>query len=883
MPSPTPPRFATYLLHWFLAAHRAEELEGDLDELFQQRVREVGLRKARWRYIRDVVSLMRPSLIKRQTVLDFPGPTHTAMFRNYFKIAWRNLLRSPGLSTINIVGLSIGLAAVMFILLFVQDEVSYDRFHAHGDRLYRVVLNGTSPEGNEIANGATGLPQGPAFAAGMPEVTAFCRVKGYEMLVRQNQDVEYHQVMYVDTSFFDLFSFKLLAGNPRTLLNDPGSVVITDDMARTYFGTTDVLNKLLAIDAGGNFENYRITGVVKTPPTNSSLRFDLLRPFVASLSPDQKAWAQSDWSEGFLNTFLLLKPDMPTADLQTTEQKMATIFEKYAGQQLAQLRQEQGAFRVAHQLQPFLSMHLDDRYELSNGLERGSSSVYSYVLSGIAGLILLLAGINFINLTLARSLRRTKEIGIRKVTGSTRQQLIGQFVGETFLLTLLAFVPALILVYVLLPQFSTLANKALTIQYLLTPQTVGLFAALIVLVTALAGFYPARVLSGFNPAKVLYGRSGLVRSYSTGKPLLVLQFVIAITLLIGTAVLHGQFRYIQTANVGYERADRVRMYIPWGRERQGELLKQALQNRPGIEAVARKSGGHRAGTYYIRNKAVKSGNEWVDDQYLHFVNIPILKGRGLRANSPADSQSNILVNETFAKRFLPTNQSAIGQVVQRQDEGGVRHDLTVVGVVRDYQYRSLRDKPEPVLFQLGRAEQMNQLYVRLNPTQMQAGLQTIEQAYRQIIPFQPFSYHFMEDDRLNDYADDARWKELMTDAALLAILIAGLGLFGMVTLTVEQRTKEIGVRKVLGASVLEINRMLSGSFLKLVLVAFLIAVPIGWYASRQWLDTFVYRMDLSGWLFISVGLSVLFFALLTVSFQSIKAALMNPVKSLRSE
>ncbi|WP_218919457.1 ABC transporter permease [Spirosoma aerolatum] len=886
-----PPRFATYVLHLFLPVHRAEELEGDLDELFQQRVREVGLRKARWRYVRDVASLLRPSLMRREkacllsanTTNTYPKPAHTTMLRNYLKIAWRNLLRSPGLSSINIVGLSIGLAAVLFILLFVQDEVSYDRFHARGDQLYRVVLNATSPEGNEIANGATGLPQGPAFAAGLPEVAAFCRVQGYEMLVRHNQDAVYHQVMYVDTSFFNLFSFKLLAGDSKSLLNDPGSVVITDDMARTYFGTTDVLNKVLAIDAGGNFENYRITGVVKTPPANSSIRFDILRPFVASLSPDQKGWAQSDWSDGFLNTFLLLKPNLPTADLGAIEQKMATVFETYAGQQLAQLRKEHGSFRMAYQLQPFSAMHLDDRYELSNGLERGSSSVYSYVLSGIAALILLLAGINFVNLTLARSLRRTKEIGIRKVTGSTRQQLIGQFVGETFLLTLLAFVPALILVYSLLPEFGALANKALNVRYLLTPQTIGLFVVLIVLVTVLAGFYPARVLSGFNPAQVLYGRSGLIQSNRTDKSLLVLQFVVAIVLLIGTAVLHGQFRYIQTANVGYERANRVRIYVPWGRERQGELLKQALRDQPGIEAVARKSGGHRAGTYYVNNKAVKSGNEWVDDQYLQFVNIPILNGRGLRANSPADSASNILVNETFVKRFLSTDRSPIGQVVQRQDEAAIRHDLTVVGVVRDYQYRSMRDKPEPVLFQIGKAEQMNQLYVRLNPAQTQAGLQTIERTFRQLIPFQPFSYHFMEDDRLSDYADEANWKQLITYAALLAILIAGLGLFGMVSLTVEQRTKEIGIRKVLGATTLEINRMLSGAFLKLVLLAFLIAAPIGWYASRQWLDRFVYRMDLNGWLFASVGLSVLALALLTVSFQSIKAALMNPVKSLRSE
>ena len=803
------------------------------------------------------------------------------MLTNYIKIAWRNLLRNRILSTINIVGLSAGLTAVMFILLFVQDEVSYDRFHAQAGQLYRVVLNTTTPDGKEITTGATGLPQGPAFAADLPEVAAFCRVQGYEMLVRKKEEAIYKQVMYVDPSFLRLFSFELMAGNPNTLLSDPGSVVITDEMARTYFGTTDVLNKLLTIDAGGSFENYRITGVVKTPPMNSSIRFDLLRPFVASLPTDRKNWHETDWSDGFLNTFLLLRTD--AVDPVATERKMATVFEKYASHQLAELRKENGPFGLAYHLQPFTAMHLDNRYDRSNGLDQGSSSVYSYILSGIAGLILLLAGINFINLTLARSLRRTKEIGIRKVTGSTRRQLIGQFVGETFLLTLLAFIPAIMLVYALLPAFSTLANKALQISFLFTPQTVGLFAGLVVLVTLLAGFYPAVVLSGFNPTQILYGRLRLTGRNWVGKSLLIVQFVIAIVLLIGTAVLHGQFDYIQTANVGYERANRVRVYVPWGREKQGELVKQALRQQPGIEGVARKSGGHRAGTYYIQNKAVKSGSEWIDDQYLNFVDIPILTGRGLSSANPADSLSNILVNETFARQFLAGGKSAVGQVIQRQEQDDTRHSLTIVGVVRDYQYRSLRDKPEPVLFQLGRPEQMNQLYAKLTPGQSQAGLQALESTFKRLIPYQPFSYHFMEDDRLEDYADEARWKELITDAALLAILIAGLGLFGLVTLTTEQRIKEIGIRKVLGASVLEISRALSLNFLKLVLLAFLIATPIGWYVARQWLDTFAYRMNLSGWLFCLVGLAVLGIALLTVSFQSIKAALMNPVKSLRSE
>lgn len=804
------------------------------------------------------------------------------MLQNYFTTAWRNLARNRGLSAINILGLSVGLAAVMFILLFVQDEVSYDRFHERGDRVYRVVQNTVAPDGKEVVSGATGIPQGPAFAHELPDVAAFCRVQGYEMLVRQpDNDVFYQQVMYVDTSFFRLFSFGLLAGDPTTLLTDPGSVVVTEALAQRYFGTTDVLNRLLTLDAGGTFDKYRITGVVRTPPQNSSIRFDILRPFVASLPPDRRQWNEADWSDGSLNTFLLLRS--ARNGVADVEQKMATVLTKYAGSQLAQARKESGSFTLTYHLQPFTAMHLDDRYELSNGLAEGSSSVYSYLLSGLAGLILLLACINFVNLTLARSLRRTKEIGVRKVSGSTRWQLVGQFVSETFLLTLLAFLPALLLVYAGLPQFSALANKALQVNYLLTPSTIGLFIGLVVVVTLLAGVYPALVLSGFNPIQVLQGRLRLGTQQGVGRALVVLQFVIAIVLLIGAVVLHGQFHYIETANVGFERANRVRVYVPWGREQQGDLVKQALRGQPGIEAVARKSGGHQARTYYVDGKAVKSATEWIDDQYLALVNIPIVAGRALSNASLADSGSNILVNETFVRRFLVADQPAVGQAVQRADEVGNRQNLTVVGVVRNYQYRSMRDQSEPVLLQLGRPEQMNQLYAKLTPGQSQMGLKSLESTFRRLIPYQPFSYQFMEDDRLEAYANDSRWKQLITYATLLALFIAGLGLAALVSLAIAQRTKEIGIRKVLGANVADVSRLLAARFLKLILLAFIIATPIGWYAARTWLDTFAYRIPLSGWLFGVVGAFVFGIALLTVSYQSIRAALMNPVKSLRIE
>ena len=799
------------------------------------------------------------------------------MFRNYLKIAVRHLLTNHVFSFINIAGLSLGLAAVLFIALFVQDEVSYDRIHERGNRLYRIVQQTIGSDGNESVTGATGIPQGPTFAKELPDAETFCRTQGYEMLFRKGSEGIYRKVMYVDTSFFKLFSFNLIAGNAHTLLNDSRSVVLTDETATNYFGTTDVLGKLIEIDAGGNFESYKVTGVVKTPPINSSIRFDVLRPFVASLPPNRKDWNENGWADGFLNTFLLLRSG---ADPAKAERTMAIVFAEYAGPQLALARKEFGPFKSMYHLQQFTAMHLDTRYELSNGLASGSSSVYSY-LSGIAGLILLIAGINFVNLTLARSLHRGKEIGVRKASGSTRAQLIGQFLGESLLLTLLAFVPAVLLVYLLLPQFAELTNKSLQIGFLITPRTIGLFVGLIALVALLAGGYPALVLSGFNPVQTLYGRLRLGGRNYLGKSLVVLQFTIAIFLLIGTAVLHGQFQYIQTANVGYETANRVRVYIPWGREQRGELLQTALRNQPGIQLVTRRAGGAHFSTFRVRNEPIKSAIERIDDQYLKFLNVSVVQGRALSYANPADTVSSILVNETFVRKFLSATQHPIGQVVDADDEH--KTPLTVVGVVRDYQYGSLRDKLEPVLWRVGKPEQMNQVYAKLDPAHTQKALQTIGQNYKKLIPFQPFSYEFTEDDRLEKYADDARWKQIITYSSLLAILISALGLFGLVSLTIEQRTKEIGIRKVLGANVTEITRLLSANFLKLIGIACLIAMPIGWYTARQWLNTFVFRMEFGWWIFALTGAFILFVALLTISVQAVKVALTNPVKSLRSE
>ncbi|MFT4031940.1 MAG: ABC transporter permease [Siphonobacter sp.] len=807
------------------------------------------------------------------------------MLSNYLKIAWRNLLKNRIFSLINIVGLSLGLAVVMLILLFVQDEVSFDRFQEKGDRLYRLNAKYTAPDGTERYNGITGTAHGPAFQREISAIEAICRIKGWNMLVKKGSEGLNEKVMYADSTFFDCFTFPLLKGNPHKALVDLHSVVITEDMAERHFGTTNVLGKTIEIDLDGKFEPFTIAGLVGNPPMNSTIRFAALIPFVRSLptEPEARRTAETEWMSYHLNTFVLLRKDANAAQV---EAQFPKVFQKYAGAEYARLQKEYGIKdKLSFGIQPYMAMHMDARYGIGNGLESGSNATYSYILLGIAGLILFIACVNFVNLTLARSLRRSKEIGIRKVTGSTRSQLISQFLGESFLLTFLAFLPAFGLVELLLPEFSELTKKALKASYLLTPQTIGLFAGLLLTVSLLAGAYPAFVLSGFRPIETLYGRFKLSGRNWMGKSLVVLQFSIAIFLLIATFVFQSQFKFIADTNLGYNSDQVVRLDLPYGRPGVASQLKNSLLTQPGIEQVSLRSSGWRATiNFLINNEHPKEGLyfEEIDSQHLPLLQIPIVKGRNFNSANSADSINNILVNEAFVKEYMHDNANVIGQSIDKEDDQKVRKPLTIIGVVKDYHLGSLREKIRPMLWYMGKPDNMTLMYVKLKPNASTV-LTHIEQQFHKIVPYFPFSYKFLEDERMNDYGNDNRWKQIITYASLISVLISALGLFGLATLSMEQRTKEIGIRKVLGASVVQISRLLSLDYLKLIAVAFIVAMPLGYYATRQWLDGFVYRISFSWWIFAGAGGLVLLIAMLTVSSQAIRAARANPVKSLKSE
>ncbi len=533
-----------------------------------------------------------------------------------------------------------------------------------------------------------------------------------------------------------------------------------------------------------------------------------------------------------------------------------------------------------YMLQPYTAMHMSTELPPQNGLSDASNPMYSYILSGIALFILLIACINFVNLTVARSVKRAKEIGIRKVVGGERKQLIFQFLGESFFLCIIAFVLAIVIVQLALPVFNSLANKALSISYLFDVKLVGGYVLLFLFTGFLAGFYPALVLSGYKPVETLYSRFNLAGKSYLQKGLVILQFTLASFLIIATFVMYAQFNFLTTEKLGYDDTNLVIVNKDNVKHREAAVFRNELMKDKNIIDVAAKNGG-------TWGTAAKTGSdsiiqfqyETVNESYIPLLKIPVLQGRNFSAEYPNDSTNSVLVNESFVKKAGWKNP--IGQVVNfwyRDDE-----KYQVIGVVKDYHFASLNEKIVPELFTMKNDNPYGQFSIKIRPGTDAASLKHIQKTFKKFFPLSPYSYVFKDQQNLKNYEAEAKWKQIMLFSAILTIFISCIGLFGLSVLSAEKRTKEIGIRKVLGASVKNVVTILSKDFVKLVIVALLIAVPLSWMAANKWLENYPYRITLSWPVFAIAGGIVIFIAIATVSFQAIKAAIANPVKSLRTE
>ncbi|MBV9962631.1 MAG: ABC transporter permease [Parafilimonas sp.] len=800
------------------------------------------------------------------------------MFKNYFKIALRNLLRNKIYSFINIAGLSIGLACAMLILLYVKDEVSYDRFHKNVNNIYRITtqaIDKNGVKGRKDPN--TGYLQGPRFAQNVPDIKAFVRVQSGTENIKTGTEVKSQDLLYVDSTFFDVFSFPLRSGNRHTCLQDPSSVVISEDEAKKQFGTTDAVGKIIMLQDDSVFVPHKVTAVAKKCPQNSSIKFEMLLPIKES---KEDANNSENWFNFFLNTFVVFSPN---ANIQAVESKMNKFYNENSKEAFASARAKFGDdvdnWKSIYLLQPFLDMHMSTELPAQNGLSDASNPMYSYILSGIALFILLIACINFVNLTVARSVKRAKEIGIRKVVGGDRRQLIIQFLGESFLLCIIAFVLAIGLVELILPVFNNLSNKSLALSYLFDVKLIAGYILLFILTALLAGFYPALVLSGYNPVQTLYSRFNLAGKSYLQKSLVVLQFALASFLIIATFTIYKQFNFLTTEKLGYDDTNIIRVNKDFKTHEEAWLFKNELLKDPNIISVAPRNGGQWGTIARLSNDStIQFDYETIDENYLSTLKIPLIKGRNFSPAFPSDSSSSVLVNESFVKQAGWKN--AVGQSINFWYKN---EKYNVIGVVKDYHYQPLNQKIGPQVFTMKKDNNYGQVFIKIKPNTAASALKTVQSTFKQLFPLSPYSYVFMNEENRKSYEAESKWKQIMMFGAILTIFISCIGLFGLSVLSAEKRTKEIGIRKVLGASVQGVVTILSRDFLKLVAIALIIAIPAAYIVGNKWLENYPYRITVSWWLFASAAIMVILIALITVSFQAIRAAIANPVKSLRTE
>ena len=784
------------------------------------------------------------------------------MIRNYLKIAWRNLIRNKGFSAINISGLAVGMASAILILLWIYNEVSYDRFHKNKGYLYAAWNRGTF-DGKLQCWDNTPKILAPTLKQEFPEIAEVSRQYSRWYVTRVGEKKVSSKALVTDPSFLSMFSFPLSQGNAKTVLNNVYSIVITEKMAKKMFGATDVINKVITIDK----DNFTVTGILKDLPTNSSIDFEYILPWAYLV---KSGGDDNYWGNNSVQTFVQLKPNTSEAFANA---KIKDITKRHSNG-----LEEQEVF-----LHPMSKWHLHSSFE--NGKISGGRIETVRLFGIIAVFILLIACINFMNLSTARSEKRAKEVGIRKVAGANRSLLIGQFIGESVIISFIAGLLALLLVQLGLPSFDKLVGKELRIPY--TSLSFWASSILFVLVTGfIAGSYPAFFLSSFNPATVLKGT--FKKSHVAVNPrkiLVVLQFSFAIILIICTLMVTQQIRYAQNRDAGYNRDQIVYVWIAGDLDKNFQSFKNGLLRSGITSSVTRTASPLSFGfsdTWGIEWQG-KDPNAKIDfDRYsedeglVKTAGLKIIRGRDMDlTNYPTDS-SAMLLNESAAKAMALKNP--LGQLVRDGED-----EYHIIGVVKDFLLGSPYEHAKPMIIE-GAKSYFNVVHIKLDAKKSTAeSLIVIERLFKSANPEYPFEYHFIDEEYAAKFDDTQRTATLTGLFAGLTIFISCLGLFGLAAYMAENRVKEIGVRKVLGASVFNITALLSKEFLALVVISIIIASPIAWYAMHLWLQGYSYRINVQWWVFVMAGMLSIIVSLITVSFQAIKSAIANPVKSLRSE
>ncbi len=806
------------------------------------------------------------------------------MLKNYLKIAYRNLRRRPSYAAINVLGLAIGIAFCMLIFLFIRSELSFDRFHENADRIFRLHRVPTAPNPIFKADVAMPMPLGPALRETFPGVEHFVRFASASAVVRHQGAVfTESSVVFADSSFFQVFAFPLKKGSPEAALRDPNAVVLTESTARKYFGEKNPLGEQLSIRLFGEYYSFRVTGVVEELPDNSSIHFNILLPFEAMfrVAPERRERA-TQWMSSSVLTFVALESGQAA---ESIEAQMPAFLQTHMAE-LVEVGFAQGFLKekklpFTYRLQPLTDIHLNTK--VPAGLTAPSNPAYAYILAAIALAVLLMACINFMALAVGLSASRAKEVGVRKVVGAKRRQLMGQFWSEALLLSFAALFGGLLVANLFLPVFNELTGKALQFDF---GQNVSLWLVLVGLLglTGLvAGSYPAFALSGFGPVEALKGKAKLGGANTFTRGLLVVQFTLSIFLIIGTLVMANQLDYMKTKTLGFD-GEHVVVIPTQGLEgaRVLDHYRALTASEPGIAGVAGADampgrGFSRKG--FQHDGEIKEVATFrVTPNYLEVLRMNLLSGRDFSTEYAADSTNSIIINEAFAREL--GLEDPVGSEFHL--DWGTLETPTVIGVVQDFHFYTLKAAVEPAVLYTNATDPVSNVYVRIRPG-VPAAIDRLRAEWEVLTGEVPFQYDFLDErmDRL--YQSEERWGKIVGYGSLFAIFIACMGLFGLAALAAGRRTKEIGIRKVLGASVPGVVALLSKDFLKLVGVAFIIAAPVAYFAMQKWLEDFAYRIELGIGTFILAGLLAALIALATVSYQAIRAALADPVKALRSE
>ena len=798
------------------------------------------------------------------------------MLKSLFKTGWRSIKRNKLYSFINVFGLAVGIAACILIGLYVADEVSYDKFNTNSDHLMRVV-NQTSHDGT-IGHGAvTGTKAGPQLKRTFSFIEEYARLINSTRVVKyQDRQFTEKRVLYADAPFFKMFSFNLLQGDPATVLAAPNEVVITQTMAKKYFRDENPVGKTLNFGTRGN---YIITGLCKDAPGNSQVRFDFVASFT-SLGPSKtEEW----WTQNYITYVLLNK--------ETSIASAGKQIDSYMRTSVSKELKMTGSDYLTYNLEPLLSVHL---HSTNDGLEPNGNINYVYIMLAIGLLILIIACINYTNLATAQSATRLGEIGMRKVMGAQRWQLFAQFVGESLLITFIALVVALVASTSLMPLFNIITGKTLTESVLLAPVPILCMVGLSLLVSFIACAYPAFILSGTGLSKIL--KSGFSFSKSGNglrKTLIVAQFVISVFLIIATIVVQRQLHFMQNKDLGYDKEQMLVLPLDNTSLNNYEAYKAGLKQIPGVVNV---TSAYEAPTNIGWGDMIKKTGESsdngisvnalpVDLDFVPTMKIPLIAGSNFTRSDFAlmDTSNDMknyhyafIINEALAKQLGYTPEEAINKTIYKNEPGIVK------GVVKDFHFTSLHETIKPLAMFLNN-EMLYSTFVRVNSSDITATVAKIGAYWKARVPNRPFDYHFLDEDYNKLYITEKKTASIFTTFAVIAIILACLGLFGLAAFTTVQRTKEIGVRKVLGAGITSIVNLLCKEFLQLVAIAFVIAMPVSWVVAGKWLQDFAYRIDISWVVFIIAGAAVLLVTLVTVGYHAVKAALSNPVSALRSE